>query len=215
MVGKINGFFGLLFLSLLSLTFLNSCDECYECDVYPDPYVNVKIVKASDLNLVNDSVANVVEQLAEARKVQAALTADAPVQEVNDIKAIIDSLNAEKVRLETKRNLLRTGMVKIDSLKGDYNRAVKIVSDSATTHRFPLSMKETSSSFEIYLKGHSNVETLTLHYKTELVVENNRVIIKANSIEDRKPPITTFDSLLIVERDDRKITDETTIYLYY
>ena len=213
MVGKINGFFGLLFLSLLSLTFLNSCDECYECDVYPDPYVNVKFIKTSELDPVNDSIANVVEQLAEKRKEQAELTRDAPVEAVNAIKAIIDSLNAEKVRLEKKRNLLQSGIVQIDTLLGDFSKELKILSDSATIHRFPLSMNETSSSFRIYLHGHPDEETLTLNYKTEMVVENNRVIVKANSIED--PPITSFDSARVSPRDDRKITDETTIYLYY
>ena len=213
MVGKFNGFLSLLFLSLLSTTFLNSCDECYECDVHPDPYVNVKFIKSSDLNPVNDSINDVVELLATKRKEQAELTADAPVDDVKAIKTFIDSLNSEKVRLEKRRNLLQSGMVKIDTLLGDFNKELKITSDSATTHQLPLSMNKTTSSFKIYLHGHPEEETLTLTYKKELLVEDNRVIIKANSIED--PPVTSFDSPRVSTRDDRKITDETTIYLYY
>jgi hypothetical protein len=214
MIRKTNGFFGLILLSLLSGGVLSSCDECYQCDVYPNPYVNVKFIKQSELELVEADIEDLIAQLAEERKNEAALTADAPAEQIATIKKAIDSLNAEKVRLEKERNLLQSGMVQIDSLLGDYSTELKIISDSATIHRFPLSMNETSSSFEIYLDGHPNVETLTVNYKTELVVENNRVIIKANSIED--PPISSFDDDSVAYgRDDRKITDETTIYLYY
>jgi len=214
MVGKLNGIFGLLFLCLLSLTFLNSCDECYECDVYPDPYVNVRFIKNSELEQVKKDIENVVEQLAVERKKEADLANDAPLEQEQTIKASIDSLNAVKVRLEKKRNHLQSGRVKIDSLFGDYDSSLKIVSDTASIHQFPLSMHDTSSSFKIYLGGHPNVETLTVNYKTELVVENNRVFVKANSIEDQ--PITSFDSASVDNGgDDRKITNETTIYLYY
>lgn len=214
MVEKIKGMFGLYFLSLLSLTFLNSCDECFECDVYPDPYVNVRFIKNSELELVKKDIENVVAQLAVERKKEADLPADAPLEQEQAIKATIDSLNAKKVRLEKERNRLQSGRVRIDSLLGDFNSELKIVSDTANIHQFPLSMHETSSSFKIYLSEHPNVETLTVNYKTELVVDNKRVIIKANSIE--KSLITSsFEVDTVIYRDDRKITDETTIYLYY
>lgn len=81
-----NGFLALLFLALLSAAFLSSCDECYQCDVYPEPYVNVKFIKRSDLELVKDTIATLIEQLAEERKNEAALTADAPPEQNEEVE---------------------------------------------------------------------------------------------------------------------------------
>lgn len=212
MIRKMNGFFGLILLSLLSGIFLSSCDECYQCDVYPEPYVNVKFIRISELELVNDTIATLVEQLAEQRKKEADLTADAPVEKIAVIKNAIDSLNAAKTKSEKRRNLLQSGSVRIDSIVSSVDRKLYFT-DSATIHQFPLSMNDAISFFEIYLDGHSEVETLEVHYNTELVVEDSRGIIQANSITE--PPISSFDAVDVSYRNDQKLANETTLYLYY
>lgn len=205
--------------TIIQITFsgflLTSCEDCYECDINrPEPYFNVVFINNSRLESVQDSIANLDTLLVAKRIELRELAPDAPPEEFDPIEFTIDSITIAKRNLDIKRRLIQSGSVFPDTVYSPIGK-FSPSPDSATSFRFPLSMNQDSSTYYIYLGDRS--DTLTVFYSRELVVENGSAVVRADSILPPPNIKTTFlDTIPNIQyNNDRRLTNETYLYLYF
>lgn len=201
----INGLF--LVWILLSLG-ISSCQDCADCGpATAEPYVSFRFFNIDSLLKVQDTLQVLEDSL---EKVIAGI--DTGNTDLEPIRAELE----EGVDLYDQVSTdIKNGKLKIEEVRGPNGEGPiyfrdSTTNDSLTVFPFPLDMNYDSCSFLISIG--ERVDKVGVSYVSELDYASERIIMRVYDIEISE---NTYDSARIICNENRCISNETKIYLYF
>lgn len=201
----INGLF--LILTLLALG-ISSCQDCSDCGpAAAEPYVSFRFFNIDSLLQVEDTLQVLEDSL---DKVIAGIDTGNI-----DLEPIREELEKEVDLYHQVSTDIKNGKLKIEEVLGPNGEGPiffrdSTTNDSLTVFPFPLDMNHDSCSFIITISD--RVDKVGVRYVSELDYASERIVMRVYDIEVSE---NTYDSARIICNQNRCISNETKIYLYF
>lgn len=208
---------GLILSFLALLTF--SCEENEPEIMGIEPFFNIRFINQdsiskldNSIDLINDELQNIADSLVaidslENNNEDANYTANK--ESLNDQKKL---LTTDRTNLNKIITLIKTGKVKISSLKGQNSAGTITYQDSLTSYNFPLN---THADFSRFIITIADIDySLDVLYSRETVEQERDVLIKALNFDVIE--YAGFDSVKISQRDSINYSsNEATVTAYF